>query len=232
MGIAGFPDTVRVCGYALPAATTAPVRGLDAAVGGELGVTFPTALWQASTKVTSATPTIGGTSIGSSFSEGPFVILDGLSSTSAYATASFAWANAKGGFASTDLADDDDDTHPGITAPLESTPPYVLPQVAAAPLDGGPAPTAQAIYAALRTEITLTGTSTSCTAWSGTAAVPLLNFGVAGCQLTDGTDCDALEVSTLATLAPAYTVLSPGTYQSVILSTTTSACADVVAALP
>jgi hypothetical protein len=91
----------------------------------------------------------------------------------------------------TDITDDDGDGEPGITDyPLsDNAMGYYLPATGL----GGTAPKADKLYIVSRTEVTLYGTSTSCTDTKGTVTVPEYNLHVVGCHDLGAMDCMASE---------------------------------------
>jgi hypothetical protein len=133
-----------------------------------------------------------------------------------------------------DLADDDGDGHPGITGVPRSDSGFYVPYTA----PSGGSPTDQ-LYLAVRTEVSLYGTSTSCTESSGAATVNLLNNHVVGCDIAGsagadagGNPCNQQQYGFIDSNTTVYQIAG-GTYQTKQLATDGGgSCADVLAALP
>ncbi len=206
----------------------------------QVQIVIPTSTWDkvnANGKGTSSvTGQIGGWNVGSSLYIAPSTSHAGLSPTSTFADPATTWPapNANGtAIPLTDVADDDGDGHPGITAIPSSDSGFYVPKT---DLTGG-LPTDR-LYLVTRTELSLYGTSTSCTEASGTATVGQFNNHVVGCDIpgaTDGgagTDCVAAQYGFIDSNTTVYEVTS-GTFQTKELSTDGGGtCADVLAALP
>jgi hypothetical protein len=224
----------------------------------QIQITFDPSVWSSimnppAMRASQVTGMLGGWNIGSSFEINPTVSLYGLKPTNALADPTVAWPglytllntnNDPTVFTDGTLyTDDDNDGYPGITATPSTMSPYFLPVVSQTP----GSPHASKLFLVTRTELSLYGTSSSCTEGSGTATVKLLNNHVIGCELStadvpagaDGgpTLCDTppasgqtifLDINTTQ-----YTVMS-GTYKTVQLSAdgAPATCADVLAALP
>jgi hypothetical protein len=128
---------------------------------------------------TQTTGTIGGWNIGSSLATDPSTSFYGLNPQSTWANPSTAWPCSESSIMMSDITDDDMDGHPGITTTPSNMMGYSFPATASAP---GSAQ-ADELYVVHRTELSLYGTSSSCTDGSGTATVQLLNNHVVGCHL-------------------------------------------------
>jgi hypothetical protein len=130
--------------------------------------------------------TLGGWNIGSSLAIDPSTSFYGLSATSSFANPSTPWPCHETSLMMSDITDDDMDGHPGITTTPSNMMGYSLPATAATI----GAAQADELYVVLRTQLSLYGTSTSCTDGSGTATVQLLNNHIVGCHLA-GQPADA-----------------------------------------
>jgi hypothetical protein len=180
---------------------------------------------------------IGGWNIGSSLYIAPSTTTDGLSSTSSFANPATAWPQPDpngNALATSDLADDDGDGKPGITAVPRSDSGFYVPFTAA---QGG-VPTDK-LYIATRTEVALYGTSDTCATGHGTATVPELNNHVVGCEGIDPDggkhDCAPAEYGFIDFSTTVYTITG-GTFQTQQLTAGADGgaptCADVLTALP
>jgi hypothetical protein len=194
---------------------------------------------------------LAGWNIGSSMRILPTNSVYGVSQTSTWASDKTAWPGSESMIAASDITDDDNDTYPGITITPSAATGYVLPATAALQT---PPVFADQLYLALRTELSLYGTSTSCTDISGTVGVQLLNNHVIGCRLAgDAGACsmaqwDFIDSNTTVYVGPGVriptSVAAPsfappgisGTFDAKILSTDADGgsidCAAVVKALP
>jgi hypothetical protein len=202
---------------------------------------------------TQTTGALGGWAIGSSMQINPTNSVYGLSDTSMYASATATWPGSEMDIAATDITDDDNDGFPGITGTPSTMNGDVLPSTAAQ-LSPPYAAQADKLFLTLRTELSLYGTSSSCTDISGTVGVQQLNNHVIGCELAnDGGLCtqpqwDFIDSNTTVYLGPGVVVppgmmaasFAPsgisGTFNAKILSTDVDGggiqCSDVLAAFP
>lgn len=245
----GITGRLKTCGNQTPPLTLSPfaTSAVGAPDGSQVAITIPSSVWNAPTMPsTPFTGTLGGSNIGSSFGVDPVVTLSGLKPDSQWASASTAWP---GPFVSTsqamsgpvipasDITDDDGDGKPGIAALPRGDMGFFVPRVALSMT----APQTDKLYVVLRTELSLYGTSTSCTDGAGTATVSLLNNHVIGCHIPDvdggaGTDCDPGQYNFIDSNSTAYQVMS-GTYLSKQLTSGTGdggavTCDDARGAFP
>ncbi len=221
-------------------------EGQPAGSNVQIQITFDPSVWTSimnppAMRATQVTGMLGGWNIGSSFEINPTVSLYGLKASNPLASATAAWPMLETAFdpMGADFVDDDNDGYPGITATPSTKSPFFLPVTSQTP----GSPHASKLFLVTRTELSLTGTSSSCTEGSGTATVNLLNNHVIGCELSaadvpDGADggpalCDSSQTVFLDINTTQYTVLS-GTYKTVQLSAdgAPATCADVLTALP
>jgi hypothetical protein len=230
--------------------------GAPAGMTAQVAISIPASTWNATSMPKSAiTGQLGGWNIGSSLSIDPVVTLAGLNPASMYAKADATWPMSvtqlmftaacapsacppPGGTwpAGCDVVDDDCDGKAGITAIPRSASTtgmadssFYVPHTATS---GGVA--TDKLYLALRTEISLYGTSTSCTEGSGTATVALLDNHVVGCHIPDPAapnngECDASQYGYIDSNSISYMVMA-GTYATKQLSSGAT-CADAIAAL-
>jgi hypothetical protein len=239
--------------------STTPAISLNAIGQGAVGapgpaqvaIQLPSTTWNApSMPKFNVTGTLGGWHVGASFAIDPVTTLAGLSPTSAFAKADAVWPMSgtqlmtmcpdmcpTGGTptAACDIIDDDCDHHPGITSiPRSATTTgmadsmYYVPKTATT--NGRPT---DKLYLVLRTELSLSGTNTSCTEGSGTANVTQLNNHVVGCDVSmpPMTDCTPDEYNYIDSNTTVYAVMS-GTYATKQLTGATPTCDDAVAAFP
>jgi hypothetical protein len=128
--------------------------------------------------------------------------------------------------------DQDSDMNPGITATPLSGNGYVLPPTAVG--FGGLAPSADQVYIASRTTISLSGQWMSCTDQSGNAMVTQFDNHVVGCHIKGGMTCTTGMANTQADfLDQNRTIYAPGAATFVGKSLPdTATCNDVISALP
>jgi hypothetical protein len=252
--------TTTTCGNQTPVLTLSQLGSEAAGVqsgAAHLDVEFPSSVWAAVAMnpmkpPVPSTGVLGGWNLGSSLKIDPTFASFGLAPSSPLNTASATWPASESGIPSTDITDDDDDGHPGITATPSSTDGNILPPTG---LSTSPpyAPLADALYLALRSEISFYGRATSCTEFSGTASAPLFNNHVIGCHLQGGGDCVQTQwdfVDQMSTVYVGSGVTIPagveapsfapsgiaGTFTAKVLSNDADGggidCAAVLAALP
>lgn len=262
-GISGssVTGTTETCGYQTPpiplTALGSQSEALPAGQTATLEAAFAPTVWTSIGRNPSHAPaattgTLGGWTIGSSFTIDPTLSVYGLKPSSALSSASSPWPCSESSIPESDIADDDGDGRPGITATPSSAAGFSLPATALA-TTAPFGPQADALDVAMRTQLSLDGTSTSCTEIAGTASVSLLNSHVIGCRLVGGAQCaasqwDFVDSNSPVYLGPGVTVPAgtcapsfaaaplAGTFQSKILSTNPDGgsvtCAAVLAALP
>jgi hypothetical protein len=201
---------------------------------------------------------LSGWNVGSTITIDPSTTVYGLSATSTFANASTPWPCSESSLMMSDLSDDDGDMKPGITDTAFNMNGWVFPATASA----AGSQQADELYVATRTELSLMGTSTSCTESCGTATVQLLNNHIVGCHIVGtpaGTLCpmsqyDYVDQNTTVFLGRPYVsggaVMYPpggacptpvqlnpkitGQFHSKILASDggTATCDDVLAAFP
>jgi hypothetical protein len=258
--------SVLTCGYQTPpvplTALGSQAEGLPAGQTATEQIAFAPTVWNSIASNSSKAPatttgTLGGWNVGSSLQIEPFLLTYGLRSSSSFASAATTWPCSETSLTSSDISDDDGDGNPGITATPASGSGLSLPATAivvSAPF----APQADRLFLALRTELEMYGTSTSCTDLAGTARASLLNSHVIGCHVAQGAGCtmsqwDFIDSNTTIYLGQGVTIpasqqacapgFAPqqivGTFRAKILSATSDAsagapvtCNDVLAALP
>jgi hypothetical protein len=254
--------TTFTCGNKTPPIPLSPAgsqsEGLPSGQQGTVQIAFDPSVWanimaNPNKAPTPVQGTIGGWNIGSTFTIEPTNSVYGLSATSTFSSSTTTWPPTQASLMASDLADDDNDGHPGITATPSNAMGFSLPSTAPAMAPPYP-PQADQLYVALRTELSLYGTSSSCTDVSGTVDVQLLNNHVIGCRIAgDGGACSMdqynfIDENTTVYVGPNVTiprsVMPPsfappgitGTFQAKVLSTDADAggidCNAVLTALP
>jgi hypothetical protein len=185
--------TSRTCGDQLPPlalnatgkmAINAPASATTVEV---LNQTPTKKTWDNDTRTAATSGTLGGWNVGSSLAMNVTTSVSGLAPTSTYANPTTAWPAASLTFAASDLSDDDKDGNPGITAyPLaDNSAGYYLPATSLGGTSGnGSMPTllADKLYIVSRTQVSLYGTSSSCTETTGTVTAPEYVVHVVGCH--------------------------------------------------
>jgi hypothetical protein len=169
----------------------------------------------------------------STFNIAPTLALIGLALPAGTDPATYAWPSSSWAFPSgTTFPDYGNGTSPGITAtPLDGNG-FVYPPTAIGL--GGSAPSADMVYIATRTQVSLSGAWTSCTSLSGNADVSLFDNHVVGCHIHGGSTCTTGSANTQADfLDQNRTIYAPGTATFVAQALATSGtCADALSALP
>jgi hypothetical protein len=239
--------TWKTCGNQTPPVVLTDLAANATGVpkGSKVQIITPTSVWDAITKTTAFTGTVGGTKGGSSLSVDPSVTLTGMKDSSSLHDPTMVWPcwqmtpmqcpnevpqmqMSMGPIIPTsDLSDDDGDGKPGITVNASTAMGFIVPRVALSTT----APMADKLYVVLRTALSLNGTfSQDCQTGKGTANVNLINNHVIGCDLS-GTDC----------VASQYNFIDQNTTQYVSASATVAwkqmgagavTCSDVLAAVP
>ncbi len=248
------------CGNKTPTVELTPLGSQSEGVpsgGAKVSIEFSPSVWDAVAMNSMKPPVpsagvLGGWNVGSSFKVNPTVASFGLKTSSPLTAGSATWPASESDIASTDISDDDNDGHPGITATPSSTEGNSLP---ATGLSTSPpyAPQADKLYVVLRTELSFYGSSTSCTEVSGTAKARVFNDHVIGCHLQGGGDCTPTQWDFVDQISTVYVgsgvtipagVAAPsfepagiaGTFTAKFLSNDTDGgdidCAAVRAALP
>jgi hypothetical protein len=209
-----------------------------------LNLTPTTLVWDNDTRTAPTTGTLGGWNVGSSLTLTPTTSLAGIASSSTYANPSTPWPSASTSFMATDLVNDDMDPNGnmGITAyPLDNNAMgFYLP---ATELGSTSPPHADKLFTVSRNELSLYGTSTSCTEITGTVAVQEYNLHVIGCHdvgTPASASCAAAEWQFLDGNVTVYSGAAgkgtpiTGTFDSKQLSADSGepTCDDVVAMFP
>ncbi len=228
-----FTGASQTCGLSLP---DLQLNGLGsiAAGGSKVQIQIPSAVWSAPS-MPSYVSTGSQTGWGppSTFSIDDTLALIGLKLPSATDPVSYAWPGSSWSFPSgTTFKDDDADGNPGITASPLSGNGYVLPPTAIGL--GGSAPSADKVFLATRTRMSLSGKWTSCSDLTGTATVSSFDNHVVGCHIHNGSACTTGAANTQADFIDQNrTVYTPGSATFVAKALQSGAtCADAVAALP
>jgi hypothetical protein len=185
--------TSRTCGDQLPPLTLNDTgkMAINLKMGGPtvqvLNETPTNKTWDNDTRTAQTTGTLGGWNIGSSLAMNLTTSVSGLAPASMFANPTTPWPPSATTFMTSDFSDDDHDGNPGITAfPLEDhSAGYYLPATSLGGSTGnGSMPTllADKLYIVSRTQISLSGTSTSCSEIKGTLTSPEYVVHVIGCH--------------------------------------------------
>jgi hypothetical protein len=228
-----FTGTTQTCGTTLP---DIALNGLGsiAAGGSKVQIAIGPAVWaKSSMPKFTATGSQTGWGAPNTFTIAPTVGLVGFALPSGTDPGTYTWPSSSWSFPSgTTFPDQDGDSNPGITATPQNGNGYVDPPTAIGL--GGSAPSADAVYIASRTVVSLSGKWTSCTDLSGTATIPNFDNHVVGCHIKGGNTCTTNAANTQADfLDQNRTVYKPGsaTFVAKALSATAT-CADALSALP
>jgi hypothetical protein len=228
-----FSGTSQTCGLSLPDLTLNGL-GSAAAGGSKVQIQIPNSVWSAPSMPTYAS---AGSETGwgppNTQTIDPTLALIGLKVPAGTDPTALAWPASAWSFPSgTTFPDDDGDGNPGITATPLTGNGYVLPPTAIG--FGGSAPTADHVYIATRTRISLSGHWTSCSDLSGTANVMSFDNHVVGCHIKGAATCTTGAANTQADfLDQNRTIYVPGTATFVAKTlASTGTCADALAALP
>ncbi len=227
--------TIKTCQLTTPPISLTPTgdiaSGLMAGAMGKVGTASPVSEWNKVTRTSMTTGALGGWNIGSSISIADSVTLDGLPPDSTFKDPTTKWppASAAGnpfgmGFM---YQDEEGDMKPGITVLPLATAGYAQIRTGL----GGMQPATDALYIASRTELSMYGTSTSCTETSGIADVKLIDNHVIGCDIAgDGGTCMDTQYGYIDSNRTVYVPGAAAFIQKVLADGAT--CDDVVAALP
>ena len=231
--------STQTCGNKTPPITLSMLGDTaeSAPAGSQVQITFAASSWDG-TPLTPITGTLGGWKTGATVTIDPTVTVYGVSPSSALAMPSAMWPgpNTSGdnttGIPTTELTYADGGAYqagvgvPGIVAVPLGTSPYYLPTTSLS----GP-PSADQLDIVLRTELSLYGTSSSCTEQTGEAFVPELNNRVVGCRLAnDGGVCTPAQWGFIDQNTTQYVPVN-GTFDSKTIAEGAT-CADVLTALP
>jgi hypothetical protein len=228
-----FTGNSQTCGLSLP---DLDLNGLGtiAAGGSKVQIQIPASVWSAPSMPTYAS-TGSQTQWGppGTFTINPTLALIGLAFPSSVDPTTYAWPSSTWSFPSgTTYPDSDGDGNPGITASPLNGNGYVLPPTAIG--IGGSAATADKVYLATRTQVSLSGNWTSCSDLSGSADVSNFDNHVVGCHINGGSACTTGAANTQADFIDQNrTVYAPtsATFVATVLPST-GTCADALSALP
>jgi hypothetical protein len=228
-----FTGTSQTCSLSLPDEQL-NFLGSVAAGGSKIQITIPPGVWNAPSMPTYAsTGSQTGWGPQNTFQIDSTLALIGLALPQGTDPITYQWPSSSWTFPQgTTFPDHDGDMNPGITATPLHTNGYVFPPTAVGL--GGSAPSADQVYLATRTAMTLSGSWSSCTDVSGTAMVTLFDNHVVGCHITGGSTCSTGMANTQADfLDQNRTLYTPGmaTFVSKALPDT-AACADALTAVP
>jgi hypothetical protein len=236
----------KTCGNVSPPVTLNATGDIATGVpSGQIGMvenTFPSTIWdKPMMPITAGTGTIGGFDIGSSTTINTSTTLIGFVPTSTLANSATPWPTLASGLNMADLFDSDSDNHLGITGLPLSMGNYYLPRTSAS----ASSPAASQLYIVSRTTLSLYGTATSCTEFSGAAYVSQLQNHIIGCMQTDGNLCvdgdpnqgsgwiDSNTTKFQPVNTPGLAAGATGTFVAQQLPKGTAAtCDDVLAAYP
>jgi hypothetical protein len=206
-----------------------------------------TKVWDHDTRTATTSGTLGGWNIGSSIAIAPTTSVSGLTPTSMYSDPATAWPGPGLGMniPTTDLSDDDMDGNPGITDyPVgDNSAGYYLPATELGGTTANPSPHADKLYIVSRTQLSLYGTSKSCTESTGSISVPQYDEHVIGCHdlgTAATAACTAAEWQFIDSNATQYAgaaggkSIITGTFDSKLMDSEggTPTCDDVVALFP
>jgi hypothetical protein len=226
--------TVQTCGMQTPAVTLSATasfdEGLPSGQSASIQISIPASSWDG-TPSTAITGQQGGLKAGSTFAIDPVVTLYGLTPTSILANGAQPWPTQASGLPASEIAYADGGVYsgldlPGILAVPLSTPPGYLLTTSLTPTS----PTADQIFLAMRTQLSLHGTLVSCAQQTGTAVVTELDSRIVGCHIGDGGTCTTSEYSFLDTNLPQFVPVG-ATFDAKSLMQSAQ-CSDVLAALP
>jgi hypothetical protein len=211
----------------------AMAEGVPAGMTGQVKPTYPTDSW-AGVPATSITGTIGGTKVGSSFFTDPSLSLQGLKPSDPLSDPTKMWPASQSALTPGNLTYADGGAyvmgqgHPGIRGVFDVMPPYYPGTTSLATNS----PRADQFWTVNRVQLSLYGTTSSCTDTSGTAYVTLINNRVVGCELADaGGPCTMDQYGFLDSNTTQYTPTN-GTFQAKELTAPMNTCADVLTAFP
>ena len=212
---------VTACGTVLPD-TPLTALGRIAAGGPKILIEVPVAVWDAPSM-----PRYPLSGSRTSAALGAAVQIDLNAPLGFERDAMAAWPDSYTGLL-TSLRDADGDGHPGYSARPRPDGGYVLPPTALGL--GGLAPAAETIYLVSRNVMSLTGTRSSCDAFSGSAAVPAFDSHVVGCKVRGGGECTDRQIDFVDQNRMKYLPKSATFAAKSVAATAT--CDDVRRALP
>jgi hypothetical protein len=208
--------------------------GSFAAGGNKIQIQIPASVWNAHSMPTyPSTGSQTGWGPQNTFTIDSTLALIGLALPQGVDPTTFTWPDSSWNFPSgTTFPDHDGDMNPGITATPLHTNGYVYPPTAVGL--AGSAPSADQVYIATRTAITLSGNWNSCADLSGMAMVTYFDNHVVGCHISGGSTCTTGGANTQADfLDQNRTLYAPGTATFVSKALPDAAgCADVLIAVP
>jgi hypothetical protein len=214
-------NETRSCGTLLPPFSLTAAGSL--VTGGQrVQVEVPNSVWEAPTIPRLVSQgRLAGFNPGSALSIDGTVALIGLNMADPMAP----WPASYTGIQAVDA---DGDGKPGFTAIPKSGMGFVPPPTGLGLF--GSAPSADQLYLASRTVVSLEGMLTSCTDVSGTARVTAFDSHVVGCHVRGGGDCTAAQVDFVDQGRTIYAVTGATFTAKQVPDNAT--CADVRAALP
>jgi hypothetical protein len=214
-------NETRSCGTVLPPFS---LNGAGQLVTGgrQVHVEIPFAVWEApSIPRLRSQGRLAGWNPGSAFNIEGTVALIGLDMADPMA----AWPMSYTGIMAVDA---DGDGKPGFTAVPKAGNGFVQPPTGLGLF--GSAPSADQVYIASRTVVSLEGMLTSCTEVAGTARVPFFDSHVVGCHVKGGAECTPNQIDFVDGSRTIYKIGSATFTAKQIPDNAT--CADVRAALP
>jgi len=214
-------DRTRPCGTLLPPFELNAAGSLVTG-GSRVQIRIPDTVWDApSIPRLQSRGSIAGFDPGSPFAIDGTVALVGLE----LADAAAPWPDSYGAVSALDA---DDDGHPGFTAVPRTGEGFVQPPTGLGIF--GSAPTAEQLFLASRTVVSLEGTLTACDEVSGVAKVAFFDSHVVGCLTNRGAACTPAQTDFVDQSRTLYEIES-ATFQARKLPEGAT-CADVRAALP
>jgi hypothetical protein len=214
-------DETRSCGTNLPDFSL-NAAGAIVTGGSKVLVEIPNAVWDApSIPRLQSRGKIAGWDPGSQFNIDGTIALIGFSGGDASAP----WPDS---YTKLTPVDADGDGKPGFTAVPRAGGGYVQPPTGLGFL--GSAPSADKLYLASRTVLSLDGKLSTCTDVAGTATISFFDSHVVGCHVKNGGDCTASQIDFVDQSRTLYKITSATFTAKKIADDAT--CADARAALP
>lgn len=202
------------CGETVPDFSATPV------INEKYGVVYPTAIFDRVPPPASisGTGSVGSLKVGASFSLTKSAWLVGASMSDPL---NGAWPSSS----ALTQVDADGDGNPAVTLNYKSGTGYSWP-----PTNNVGSTRANVVYLAGRAVFSLSGTLSTCSAWSGSASVQDLDSHSIGCRTTGGSTCSMSDYNYLDSNTPNYQP-QPATFNIARLSNTAT-CATVRSMLP
>ncbi len=225
-GTQSFTGTSRTCATTLPAVAFASgvvstLLKIPSGDTGYLEISLPDSLWDKISRTSTISGSITGWNPGATVTTLASTGVFGLAPSSSFANPMTAWPAAcasnctpSGPFMMSDLQDDDGDGKPGITAlgvkMTSGKNDYILP-----PLSASGGDSADEIYVASRTTISVVSMRLDCATGSGTADVTVMDNHVVGCHdVTSNAVCNSTQVQFLDTNRVVYTLTGGATVKT------------------